>query len=126
MSRTFLKRKSTRHTCRVDLIDKKTGSAVENQRQVQELIRSRQGREPIYRTIVCVFGNIVPGRAGQDGIAFGSGILTTRTWRALGCPNIFTGDQTVPAGATLTVEPGVTVTADGDYLIAVYGRLEAV
>ena len=61
-----------------------------------------------------------------DGVAFGQGTLNTRTWRSLGVPYYLTGSQTVAAGATLNVEPGVTVIADGNYRILVNGRLEAV
>ena len=61
-----------------------------------------------------------------DGVAFGQGTLSSRTWRSLGVPYYLTGSQTVPAGATLDVEPGVSVIADGNYHILVNGRLEAV
>jgi len=61
-----------------------------------------------------------------DGVAFGQGTLSTRTWRNLGVPYYLTGSQTVPAGAILSVEPGVTVIADGNQRILVSGRLEAV
>ena len=71
-------------------------------------------------------GNLTLSGNSIDGIAFGPGTLTSRTWRALGYPYYLTGTQSVPYGATLTVEPGVTVKADTNLLINIYGRLEAV
>jgi hypothetical protein len=64
---------------------------------------------------------------GVNGVAIGPGTLTgNHTWEAAGFEYHVTGDQTVAAGATLTIEPGVVVrfeTYDG---IVVDGRLKAV
>jgi hypothetical protein len=62
---------------------------------------------------------------GQNAIVFGGGTLTTRTWKALGYPYVLMGAQVVPHGATLTVEPGVTVMMSGNHQILVAGKLEA-
>ncbi|MDO8944143.1 MAG: hypothetical protein Q7U75_13225, partial [Desulfobacterales bacterium] len=67
---------------------------------------------------------IVNGNA-SNAIAFGSGSLTTRTWKSLGVPYVLTGSQTVPAGATLTVEPGVEAQFQQARGLSVQGTLLA-
>ena len=69
------------------------------------------GRYPIYFTD----GSMSPSLTrlsfsnnGTDAIALGGGTLTgSRTWNALGVPYLLIGDQTVPTGSTLTIDPGV-------------------
>lgn len=48
------------------------------------------------------------------------------TWDLAGSPYRIVGDLTVPAGQVLTIEPGVTVLAEGWYNLTVKGTLEAV
>ena len=48
------------------------------------------------------------------------------TWDASGSPYLIEGDITVPAGGTLTIEPGVEVLFQGFYGLAVNGTLQAV
>ncbi|MFP2959646.1 hypothetical protein ACLEPN_17850 [Myxococcus sp. 1LA] len=54
-----------------------------------------------------------------------SGSLTTRTLTLAGSPYLVTGDLTVPEGARLTIEPGVTLSFRGHFKLAVYGRITA-
>ncbi len=63
---------------------------------------------------------------GTDAIVFGSGDLTgARVWKSLGIPYLMTGDQNVPAGATLTVESGVKAQFTGYTGLWVQGTLKA-
>ncbi|HNX01151.1 MAG TPA: hypothetical protein PKK33_07280, partial [Candidatus Cloacimonadota bacterium] len=48
------------------------------------------------------------------------------TWSEENNPYILIGDVTVPAGQTLTVNPGVIVQSQGNYQIDVLGQLSAV
>ncbi len=70
--------------------------------------------------------NLTFSANSQDAVAFGGGIMTTRTWKSLGVPYIFTGGQTVPTGATLTVEPGVQARFKESFGLLVNGALLAV
>lgn len=47
-------------------------------------------------------------------------------WGVTGSPYILQGDVTVPAGATLTIEPGVVVYTEAGYGITVHGDLQAI
>lgn len=47
-------------------------------------------------------------------------------WMASGSPYRVTGEIVVPAGQTLTIEPGVRVQFDGHFKFTVNGRLQAV
>jgi hypothetical protein len=53
-------------------------------------------------------------------------IDTNTTWTISQSPIIVTGDVRVAEGATLIVEPGVTVSFAGNYYLEIRGRLEAV
>ncbi len=55
-----------------------------------------------------------------------SGTITTQTWTAVNSPYRVTGEVTVPAGETLTIEPGVDVLFDEDVRFHVSGSLDAV
>ncbi|OQB43031.1 MAG: flagellar basal body rod modification protein [Candidatus Latescibacteria bacterium ADurb.Bin168] len=54
-----------------------------------------------------------------------SGDIATTTWLASGSPYRVTGTVTVPAGNTLTIEPGVDVLFDADVQFVVNGNLQA-
>jgi len=55
-----------------------------------------------------------------------SDTLATTTWTEANSPYRVTGDLTVPAGATLTIEPGVDVVFDADARFQVQGNLNAI
>lgn len=53
-----------------------------------------------------------------------SSIFTDTTWTRAGSPYILTNDVAISTGATLTIEPGVTVNI-GSHQLRVYGTLNA-
>jgi hypothetical protein len=55
-----------------------------------------------------------------------SGEIRTTTWYATHSPYYVVGEVTVPAGNTLTIEPGVDVLFDDDVRFYVEGTLEAI
>lgn len=55
-----------------------------------------------------------------------SGVLTTQTWNTIDDPYFITGDVTIPAGNTLTINPGVHVGFNGSFSIFVLGAINAV
>ncbi|MEE4356918.1 MAG: hypothetical protein V2I97_10640, partial [Desulfococcaceae bacterium] len=56
-----------------------------------------------------------------------SGSISADTrWNLSGSPYIVTGDVTVEAGMTLTIDPGVQVKFDSGFSLIVYGILNAV
>ena len=55
-----------------------------------------------------------------------TGVTPTATWTLAGSPYRVTGTVTVPAGDTLTIEPGVDVLFDADAPFVIHGRLAAV
>ncbi len=65
--------------------------------------------------------SIVPG----DGFTNVGGTLATTTWTAAGSPYLVASDITVPAGAILTVQPGVLVYIAGGRTFLVQGTLNA-
>ncbi len=52
-------------------------------------------------------------------------LLTTQTWTVDNSPYVITHDVSIPAGETLTIDPGVTVEFDGPYSFNVVGVLNA-
>jgi len=54
-----------------------------------------------------------------------SGTITTQSWTAANSPYHVTGTITVPAGNTLTIQPGVDVLFDADVRFVVLGSLHA-
>ncbi|HOF60271.1 MAG TPA: right-handed parallel beta-helix repeat-containing protein [Candidatus Latescibacteria bacterium] len=54
-----------------------------------------------------------------------SGDVTTTAWTVSGSPYRVTGTVTVPAGNTLTIEPGVDVLFDADVQFIVQGSIQA-
>jgi hypothetical protein len=64
---------------------------------------------------------------GANVIGIGGGTMTgTHVWENVGVPYRLTGNQTVGAGATLTVEPGVQVHFAENVDLRILGRLHAV
>ncbi len=55
-----------------------------------------------------------------------TGLTPTATWTLAGSPYRVTGTVTVPAGDTLTIEPGVDVLFDTDVPFVIHGRLAAI
>jgi len=64
--------------------------------------------------------------APQQTETFVSGTITTQTWYKANSPYRVTGTITVPAGNTLTIEPGVDVLFNADVQFIVQGSLHAV
>lgn len=54
-----------------------------------------------------------------------SGAIATSTWTEAGSPFHVTGDLTVPANATLSIEAGVVISIDPGFTIIVRGTFEA-
>ncbi len=54
-----------------------------------------------------------------------SGEITSDTWTYANQPYYVTGDLVIPAGETLTIEPGVEVRFMGPYSLTVHGVLSA-
>ena len=52
--------------------------------------------------------------------------IQSGTWTAANNPYVLVGDVTVPAGSTLTIEPGVLVQAMGNYQINAEGNIQAI
>jgi hypothetical protein len=78
--------------------------------------------------LVMLLGLSLFGTAGlssaQNSTSAGGIVNSNMTWTKANSPYILTGPLTVANGATLTIEPGVTVTFDG-YNIQVNGALYA-
>ncbi|MBS1779627.1 MAG: T9SS type A sorting domain-containing protein [Bacteroidetes bacterium] len=53
-------------------------------------------------------------------------IGSNATWTKANSPYVITGDIDVDTGATLTIEPGVTIIADGNHVLYVDGRINAI
>jgi PKD repeat protein len=70
-----------------------------------------------HNTIISV--EVTDGTSVYEGDVFG-------TWNVAGSPYLIEGDITIPAGDTLTVEPGVEVLFQGFYGLTVNGILQAV
>jgi hypothetical protein len=70
---------------------------------------------------VTVTGTVVSG----TGTSVNAGTVSTQTWTAANSPYRVLGDITVPAGSTLTVQPGVTVLFMGHYRMTVTGAVDA-
>lgn len=59
------------------------------------------------------------------GTVVSTGNVTTQTWALAGSPFRVQGDITVPAGSTLTIQPGVVVMFMGHHRMTVVGALDA-
>jgi len=53
-------------------------------------------------------------------------IGSNTTWTKANSPYVITGDIDVDTGATLTIEPGVTIIADGNHVLYIDGRISAI
>jgi hypothetical protein len=65
------------------------------------------------------------GGGSGTGTTVPAGNVVTQTWTQAGSPFRVQGDITVPAGSTLTVQPGVTVLFMGHHRMTVVGALDA-
>jgi parallel beta-helix repeat protein len=79
--------------------------------------------------IVCsgLFCLLFTGTENVSAQTYVSGNITTSTkWTTTGSPYIIQSDVKVKSGATLTIDPGVTVKFDGLYSLVIDGKLKAV
>jgi Divergent InlB B-repeat domain/Right handed beta helix region len=64
--------------------------------------------------------------ARASGATSVSGVISTdTTWTAAGGPYLMVGNVGVDTGVTLTIEPGVSVEAQGNYTLQVAGKVDA-
>ncbi|MEA2972636.1 MAG: hypothetical protein QOG82_1094, partial [Actinomycetota bacterium] len=66
-----------------------------------------------------VAGTLLSGTARAATSVPGATISTDTTWNLAGSPYVVSGDVTVSAAATLSIDPGVVVQFDGDFGIEV-------
>lgn len=89
-----------------DQVDKTAGQGITSQGIIQPIIYSAPP---------------LPKVAGTEV----SGTIGTQTWTQANSPYWITGNVTVPAGSTLTIEPGVQVAFNGSFTFVVEGALNA-
>ncbi|MCP4417262.1 MAG: hypothetical protein GY805_11615 [Chloroflexi bacterium] len=77
-----------------------------------------------------LLAGFMQGLAYSEGLAvateFSGSITEDTTWTAVNSPYVLTGDVVVSEGVTLTIQPGVIVSAQMGVELAVEGRLEAI
>ncbi|HYX35623.1 MAG TPA: hypothetical protein VE954_21205 [Oligoflexus sp.] len=66
-------------------------------------------------------GEVVTDLPTNPGTRINGGVIAQTRWTAAGSPYHILGDITLPDGATLAIDPGVTVIFDGAYKFSVIG-----
>ncbi len=95
-----------------------------------------RGLSKLLAILIILFGTgmllagFMQGLAYSEGLAvateFSGSITEDTTWTAVNSPYVLTGDVVVSQGVTLTIQPGVIVSAQMGVELAVEGRLEAI
>jgi Right handed beta helix region len=79
-----------------------------------------------YASINATLANLIATGNGTNAVAIGGGTMTgAHVWEATGIPYVVTGSQSVAAGSSLTIEPGVQVTFAASTIMTVAGLLRA-
>jgi len=68
---------------------------------------------------VLILSSFLPAQTNISGPVSG-------VWNLAGSPYLIVGDATVPAGNTLQIEAGVSVQFTGEYLLEVFGNIQAI
>ena len=75
----------------------------------------------LFLVVLCLVGSPASASGASSSI---SGVISTdTTWSVSGSPYLLTGNVGVDTGATLTIDPGVVVKAQGNYTLQVAGKL---
>ena len=88
---------------------------------LENLMTGRPGATAMFAMTIVVM--LLAATASADTIPGGE---VSGAWTTSGSPYLITGEIDVPAGATLTIEPGVEVRFQGYYMFLVHGQLLAV
>lgn len=77
--------------------------------------------------LVCLYITLQSAHAQTEGTEKSGEITVSETWTASGSPYILNGPVTIAAAATVTIQPGVTVLAQGgSELLLIQGSLQAI
>ena len=83
------------------------------------LAKGEAMRKTLVSTLI-IFNTVLIAQTDVSGI-----ISTNTTWSASGSPYNLTGEVQLAYGATLTVDPGVTVNGNGN-ILKMFGKLSAI
>lgn len=76
------------------------------------------------QTVILLLILLTSGRLTNAATSVSGTLTGTPHWTIAGAPYRLTGNVTVAAGATLTVDPGVRAEATGDYTLTILGTLQ--